>query len=295
MRSLRSGLVVGVVSVSVAACVAACSGTTPAAPDAGAPVPTTTTTTTTTATGTVPVPVTDSGPASDANAPDTSPPLTGPFGDILGTLTGSCGQIRAEIGKPTPSVFANTLTFVTGETFDKAFLSDGGDRIFDTPNAGGSSFESEVMSFEILHYCEGATLLKTEKEITYGPVADGGPTTITDLLIEIDGKKVGVNPIRVYKPSNQPQPTEADIKTSLEGKLNSIRGSTARVTPADKWVKQVMHVYTVSQANADAVMRVLPTIDPAVRADTVVMVTRSVGGGFLYCKTTGAPVGQECP
>jgi hypothetical protein len=56
-----------------------------------------------------------------------------------------------------------------------------------------------------------------------------------------------------------------------------------------------MHVYTVSQANADAVMRVLPTIDPAIRADTVVMVTRSAGGGFLYCGTTRAPVSQECP
>ena len=289
MRSLRSGLVVGLVFIVVSACVGGCSGTTPAETDASAPVPTTTTP----ATGTVPP--ADSGPPSDAATPDASPALTGPFGDILGTLTGSCGQIRAEIGKPTPSVFANTLTFVAGEMFDKAFLSDGGDRIFDTPNAGGSSFESEVMSFEILRYCEGATLLKTEKEIAYGPVVDGGPTTITDLLIEIDGKKVGVNPIRVYKPSNQPQPTEADIKTSLEGKLNSIRGSSARVTPADKWVKQVMHVYTVSQANADAVMRVLPTIDPAIRADTIVMVTRSAGGGFLYCGTTRAPVGQECP
>jgi len=235
-------------------------------------------------------------PQDDANlAQDTGAKDAGPKGDILGTLSGSCGEITAEIGKPTPSVFASTLTFVTGEAFDKAFLSDGGDRILDTPNAGGSSIESEVMSFEILHVCEGAKLLKTEKEIVYEPVVDGGPTTITDLIVEIDGKKVGVNPIRVYKPASQPQPTEADIKKSLEEKLTSIRGSTARVTAADKWVKQVMHVYTANQANTDAVMRVLPTIDAATRADTVVLVTRSVGGGFLFCGTTRAPVGQECP
>ncbi len=232
----------------------------------------------------------DGSTSSDASTKE-----TGPTGDILGTLAGACGVIRGEIDKPTPSVFSNTLTFVTGESFDKAFLSDGGDRILDNPNAGGSSIESEVMSFEILHHCEGATLLKTEKEIVYGPVVDGGPTTITDLLIEIDGKKVGVNPIRVYKPSNQPQPTDADIKKSLEEKLTSIRGSTARVVPADKWVKQVMHVYVASQANADAVGRVLPTIDLATRADTVVLVTRATGGGFLFCGTTRAPVGQECP
>lgn len=220
---------------------------------------------------------------------------TGPTGDILGTLSGSCGQITAEIGKPTPSAFSNVLAFAVGDTFDKANLSDGGDRILDTPNAGGSSIESEVMSFEILHYCEGAKLLKTEKEIVYQPVVDGGPSTITDLLVEIDGKKVGVNPIRVYKPQNQPQPTDADVKKSLEDKLTSIRGSSARVTPADKWVKQIMHVYTASQANTDAVMRVLPTIDAATRADTVVLVTRATGGGFLFCGTTRAPVGQECP
>jgi hypothetical protein len=227
---------------------------------------------------------------TDGSAPDAGPPV-----DILGSLSGSCGQVRAEISKPTPSVLTNTLTFVTGEAFDKAFLSDGGDRIFDSPNAGGSSIESEVMSFEILHACEGAKLLKTEKEILYEPVQDGGPTTITDLLIEIDGKKVGVNPIRVYKPSNQPQPTDAEVKASLERKLESIRGSTARVTPADKWVKQVMHVYVASQVNADAVMRVLPTIDATTRADTIVLVTRAAGGGFLFCGVSRAPLGQECP
>jgi hypothetical protein len=231
----------------------------------------------------------------DAGDTDGSKADAGPAVDILGTLSGACGQIRGEISKPTPSVLTNTLSFATGEVFDKAFLSDGGDRIFDSPNAGGSSIESEVMSFEILHACEGAKLLKTEKEILYEAVQDGGPTTITDLLIEIDGKKVGVNPIRVYKPSNQPQPTDAEVKASLERKLESIRGSTARVTPADKWVKQVMHVYVASQVNADAVMRVIPTIDATTRADTVVLVTRATGGGFLFCGVTRAPLGQECP
>ena len=288
MRTLRSGLFSGGIAL-LGAWVAACVGGVASPND--------------TVDGSPPLP---SG-TSTSNPPDGSPPPDGgpspdgagvdasPAGDILGTLTGSCGQIRAEIGKATPSVFSNTLTFVTGEMFDRAFLSDGGDRILDTPNAGGSSIESEVMSFEILHYCEGAKLLKTEKEIVYGAPAEGGPSTITDLLIEIDGKKVGVNPIRVYRPSNQLQPSEAEIKKSLEDKLNSIRGSSARVSPQDKWVKQVMHVYAVTQANADTVLRVLPTIEPAVRADTVVLVTRSAGGGFLYCGTTRAPVGQECP
>jgi hypothetical protein len=42
-------------------------------------------------------------------------------------------------------------------------------------------------------------------------------------------------------------------------------------------------------------MRVIPTIDATTRADTVVLVTRATGGGFLFCGVTRAPLGQECP
>ena len=48
--------------------------------------------------------------------------------------------------------------------------------MFATPNAGGSSLESEVMSFEVLHYCEGATLLKTETDFWAGLVRTVGYT-----------------------------------------------------------------------------------------------------------------------
>ena len=84
-------------------------------------------------------------------------------GDILGTLaSGACGIIKNELTQATPSLENNVLVFVAGETYDKASLSPGGQRMFDTANAGGSSTESEAMSYEVLRYCEGATLLHTE-------------------------------------------------------------------------------------------------------------------------------------
>lgn len=214
----------------------------------------------------------------------------GPYGDILGTLQGSCGEVRSELGSPQPSSKVDTLTFVTGETYDKASLSPGGQRLFDTPNAGGSSGESEVMSFEVLHYCEGATLLKTETEVTYAP----GQGSITDILVEINGKKVGVSVTRAYKPTNQGPQTDAEIKALLEKKLVGINESSARVTAADKWVKQILHVLASTQASVEAIQRVLPTISAATRADTIVLVTRTVGGGFVYCNPD-PPLGQECP
>ena len=215
-------------------------------------------------------------------------------GDILGTLSGSCGEVRAELAKTSPSLKNDALMFVTGEVYNKAFLSAGGQKLFDQPNAGGSSTESEAMSFEVLHYCEGATLLKTETEVAYGPAPDGGANAITDILVEIDGKRVGVSVTRAYKPKNQGAQTDAEVKSLLEKKLSGINASSARVAQADKWVKQVLHVFAATQGSVDAIARVLPTLDATLRADTIVLVTQTIGGGFIYCDPDPA-LGQECP
>ncbi len=233
-------------------------------------------------------------PGKDAGAKDgsTTQPEACTPSEILGTLSGSCGIVRTLLTSPSPSFEKNALVFVGGETYDKASLSDGGDTIYDTPNAGGSSVESEVMSFEVLHACECATLLKTETQIAYYP-AEGGPASITDILVKIDGKNVGVSVTRAYKPSNQSYP-DTDVKALLEKKLEGINVSSARVKPADKWVKQILHVFTANKAASDAVARVLPTIDASLRSNTIVLLTQTTGGGFIYCNPDPA-LGSECP
>lgn len=231
----------------------------------------------------------DSGAGKDGSS---TQPEGGTPGEILGTLSGSCGIVKTQLTSPSPSFEKNQLVFVTGETYDKASLSDGGDTIYDTPNAGGSSVESEVMSFEVLHACEGAALLKTETQVEYYP-ADGGPASITDILVSIGGTKIGVSVTRAYKPSNQSYP-DTDVKALLEKKLEGILVSSSRVKPVDKWQKQILHVFTANKAASDAVARVLPTIDAAVRADTIVLLTQTSGGGFIYCNPD-PPLGSECP
>jgi hypothetical protein len=231
-----------------------------------------------------------------ADSPSGSPDAEGggPTGDILGTLaSGACGVISSELTQATPSLENNLLVFVMGETYDKASLSPDGQRMFDTANAGGSSTESEVMSFEVLHYCEGAKLLHTETEIAYQPPDDSGANTITDLEVEIAGKKVGVSVTRAYRPANQTL-ADADVKALLEKKLEGINRSSMRVLPQDKWVKQILHVFSVNKAATDAIGRVWKTIDAAIRADTIVLVTQTTGGGFVYCNPDPA-LGSECP
>jgi len=238
-------------------------------------------------------PLSDAGVTdSPSGKPDGS--STGPTGDILGTLgSGACGIVKNELTQATPSLENNLLVFVMGETYDKASLSPGGQRLFDTANAGGSSTESETMSYEVLRYCEGATLLHTETEIAYQPPDDSGANSITDLEVEIGGKKIGVSVTRAYKPSSQTL-TDADVKSLLVKKLEGINRSSMRVLPQDKWVKQILHVFSVNKAATDAIARTWPTIDTAIRADTIVLVTQTTGGGFIYCNPDPA-LGNECP
>jgi hypothetical protein len=211
--------------------------------------------------------------------------------DILGTITGACPLTASHVREAGPSVVKNTLAFTASESWSRANLSPGGQRVFDSPNAGGSSIESEVMTFEMLHFCDGATLLKTEKEIVYDDPPEGGAATITDLLVNIGGDKVGVNPVRPYKPGGM---NDAEVKTVVENKLASIVASSARVSTGDKWVKQIMHVWCFNQACVDSFDRVYPTIPEATRANTIVLVTKTEGGGFLYCNPD-PPLGSECP
>jgi hypothetical protein len=233
------------------------------------------------------------GGAGDASTHDAATESGAPIYDILGTLlSGACGVVQSELTQATPSLENNLLVFVAGETYDRASLSPGGQALFDVANAGGSSVESEVMSFEVLHFCEGAKLLKSETQIAYQPPDDAGANTITDILVEIAGSKVGVSVTRAYHPPGIAY-TDADAKKLIEKKLVGINRSSVRVLPQDKWVKQILHVLSVDQANTDAITRVWPTIDPAIRADTIVLVTQTQGGGFVYCHPT-PPLGSEC-
>ena len=213
--------------------------------------------------------------------------------EILGTLRGTCGTIRAMLTSPMPSLVRDDLTFVAGERYERASLSPGGQRMFDTANAGGSSTESEVMSTEVLHFCEGASLLRTETEIHYQPPDDSGANTITDILVEIGGMRVGVSVTRAYRPAPMTF-TDADVRALLDTKLTGINRSSMRVLPKDRWVKQILHVFVISDAVADQVERAWNTLPAATRADTIVLVTVTHGGGFIYCNPD-PPLGTECP
>lgn len=236
----------------------------------------------------------EAGDATDAGGGDAGGDVAdaAPF-DIVGTASGECGAIKGLLTTTESVVVEIPLLFDATDKYERARLSPGGQKVYDAPNAGGSSKESEVMTFELLHHCDGAVLLKTETEVKYGPAADGMPASITDMIVSIGGVKIAANPKRVFKPLPLTM-TDTEVRDQLVKDFTSINGSNARVLPEDKWVKQILHVWVPSVTYYDAVKRVLPTIDASIRSNTIVLITRTTGGGFIYCDPD-PPMGSECP
>ena len=214
----------------------------------------------------------DAGHVPDAG---TLYPLPG-FGEI----SGECDVRDDELTSAEPAFFVSHIDFGMDpyDPGDFSRLTEGGQEIINDGNAGGSSLYSEVFSFELLARCEAATLLKTETEIVYDTQGK-----LTDLLVELDGLKVGVSVTRaVAFPFENPY-SVAQAKTLLEGKLSDIHVSSANVSAGDAWVKQILYVIAYAEGHAESLRQAFEQMDPAIVGDTVVMVTVSDGDdAFLY-------------
>jgi hypothetical protein len=216
------------------------------------------------------------GSAGAAGAPGDAGGLPLPG---FGAINGDCGPIDpTEITSASPFDFQNHIDFGT-LPFDYNALSVGGKEVFDDGNLGGSSLYSEIFSFEVLYRCELATLLKTEGEIAY--TNTGGKKT--DLLVEIDGYKVGVSVVRAFAFPPGSTYTVQQAETVIEGKLSDILLSSANVTSADAWTKQILHVLAYNEQHRDAVFQAYAQIAPATKADTILVVTVTDGDdAFVY-------------
>ena len=199
----------------------------------------------------------------------------------FGTITGSCGVIDEQLLSPDPSVIVNAIDFSTDpwdNPADLGLLTSGGQEMVADGNAGGSSLESEIFSLEVLTRCEGATLVKTETEVVYDVSG-----SITDILVEIDGLKVGVSVTRAVGFPRDAAYTEATASALLTRKLTDIQESTANVSAGDRWVKQILHVIAYADQHVAAMQAAYAALDPSVKADTILWVTRSDGDDeFLY-------------
>lgn len=200
----------------------------------------------------------------------------------FGDLSGMCGVLTdTELTDGSPYLVQDVFTFAHAfmDPADRPQLTPGGIHLLDTPNAGGSSEMSELFAFEQLARCEGASLVKTETEITY--TNSGGKKT--DILVELDGHKIGVSVTRAFAfPIGNPY-TETQARTLLERKLDDIQLSSANVTAADAWEKQILSYQAIDDQAAQTVVDVWNTLDANTKGDTILLITVTNGDDlFIY-------------
>lgn len=147
----------------------------------------------------------------------------------------------------------------------KMALSSGAVRMACSPNAGGSSENSEVLSFELLQRCFGASLQKTEMEVSYFP--HGG--AITDYTCTLFGTKLGISVTRAMKYHGEF--TMADARQLLNKKLNGVNCSSQN--SLEDWTKQILHVWATSARVAVIIAQAYRRVPTQLKSNTVVLVT----------------------
>ena len=203
-------------------------------------------------------------------------PLAG-FGD----LGGECGVLSvADFASSAPSIHRVTFTFATEyvDPDDRPQLTAGGQRMFATGNAGGNSLASEAFAYEELARCELATLEHTETEIVYTTQGK-----ITDFEVAMQGHQIGVSVTRgeTY-PLGQTYTLDA-ATTLITRKLNDIKVSTADVSTADRWDKQILAIMAYDEATADTMAQAWSMLDDQTKGDTIVVLTTTDGADtFIY-------------
>lgn len=158
--------------------------------------------------------------------------------------------------------------------FKSMKLTNEANLIFNTPNAGGSSVESEVLSLEMLKKYFNAKLLKTEMEVSYFP--EGG--SITDYVVLVFDIVVGVSVTRAMKFNGEFTLDDANVllNKKLKGILQSSRNSLI------KWEKQLLHVWVYDENVMNVLTQAWAQVDPELKSNTVMIVTLATNSMEIF-------------
>jgi len=138
--------------------------------------------------------------------------------------------------------------------------------VCNTPNAGGSSVESETLSFEMFKSLYNATLLKTEMQVAYFP--EGG--SITDYVIRMFDQEIGVSVTRAMK-FDSSEFTLEDANVLLKKKLRGVQQSTRN--SLFKWDKQILHVWLFDRNVIHTLLCAWQKLEAELKHNTVMVMT----------------------
>ncbi len=184
----------------------------------------------------------------------------------FGAVSGACGTLSEAVIAPGAAFLTNEYAF--DGPFDPALLAGRRKARFEADNAGGSSKCSEIMSMQLLVDCAEATIAALEVEVQYD--MEGA---ITDYVADFDGVRIGVSVTRAYLGPAHRDYSVDQATTLLTKKLGGVNESTANVSAADAWTRQVLHVWTLQPSWVPLLEEAWTSLDDALKADTVVLVT----------------------
>lgn len=178
-----------------------------------------------------------------------------------------------------------------------SLMSDDAARVWRDDNAGGASSLSEAMSVEVLHRAFGAKLVKTELELAYWPVG----AQMTDFSVMLGERVLGVSVSRAFAYAAVVGGAELSVALSVERaeallrkKLGGILASTAAVTN-EEWTKQVLHLWLRHRRDVAVLRAAYEHIEPALAANTVVLVTLCRGLPGIFTEKAAAPKATRRP
>jgi len=122
-----------------------------------------------------------------------------------------------------------------------------------------------------------ARLKFTEMELEYWPMG----SKITDYSMEVEGEVIGVSVTRAmkYKGVFEMQ----DAVRLLQKKLYGVNASSKAVVAAQRWSKQILHVWAQSRYIFDVLVDAYENfIDEELKSDTLVMVTVAENAAWIF-------------
>ncbi|CAO3678846.1 unnamed protein product [Umbelopsis ramanniana] len=184
------------------------------------------------------------------------------------TITGMYGHLSHH--REAPAFFLHNVDMQL--EFNYVQLGRDARRMLDTPNAGGTSILSEVMSMELMQRLLGAKMSKTEMELAYST----SHTPITDyscILPAMNGqpaKRIAVSVTRAM--AYQRKFRTADAKRLLTKKLRGVfySNQTLANEPIER---QILHIWTPSGAAANIVRKLWYKMPRELLCNTIVLVS----------------------
>lgn len=144
------------------------------------------------------------------------------------------------------------------------------------PNAGGTSVNSETISFDVLHTMFNATLEATELQLEYFPLG----SKITDFSICINNIVFGVSVTRAMKFKGDFDCNDAE--RLLTKKLYGVNMSSKAVIKKYKWDKQILHIWAQNYKIANILQKTYDTLPTNLISNTIVIITICENADWIF-------------